>query len=389
MADVLKEIEDEWAVWLEPTYVNNQGQTKKTVAQIWRDSNPGEYQKLLDYRGGGSKPTLATSMGRQMVEHVEAWLSASGGTPPPPPTGNEIPAYEVTLTPNWVSTNDNPASNFNAYWVYGKSPNTPYLSPDSQHQVARYLLLDPRYKDANGLAGNDEWWFLVERYWPSAPAFDPNQHGKWGREANWHNCAGDAGSAENGNGGVGWGFGDGVSALALDWLGQDAVPSFNIEPQKAFLNDYGRTPGKGYYPVPAPERDKWHTYLLHWIAGRTDGTTLKQGAVAIWADGIKVWDQQGINTVQKANGNVDGKPYVQRWMTLWDGDYTSFLENKTTSRFAMTRVGKTFADVKADVPQEQSRLGGLYYRGTGINLGPPTMTSITPRKSGEAILPNL
>lgn len=391
MADTVKELEDEWNVWLEPTYVNSKGQTKKTIAEIWREDNPLEYDKLLLYRNGGPKPSLATSMGKQMVEHVEAYLVAKGGgTPPPTPTGSEIPTYEVTITPNWVSTNDDPANNYNAMWVYGTSPTTPYLSPDSWHQVGRYLLLDPRYKDGNGLAGNDEWWFIAERYWPSAPAFDPNNHGKWGREVNWHNCAGDAGSAENGNGGVGWGFGSGVSALALDWLNQDAAPSINVQPQKDFLNDYGRNPGNGYYPMPVPSRDTWHTYLLHWIAGRTDGTTVRPGMIQIWADGKLVWNQNNINTVQKANGNVDGKPYVQRWMTLWDGDYTSWIENKATTRFSLMRIGKTFAEVKADVPRElRNYLEGQHYRGEGINLGPPTLTSITPRKTGEAILPTL
>lgn len=93
MATTLQEIQDEWDVWMEPTYINKQGQTKKTVAQTWRDQNPGEFSQLLAYREGGQKPMLATSMGRQMVEHVEAWLTEKGEViepppPPPPPSSN-------------------------------------------------------------------------------------------------------------------------------------------------------------------------------------------------------------------------------------------------------------------------------------------------------------
>jgi hypothetical protein len=87
MAETLKELEDEWNVWLEPTYINSHNQTKKTVAEIWREANPGEYTKLLAYRDQSNpvKPILLTSMGRQMVEHVEAWLTEKNETTLPPP----------------------------------------------------------------------------------------------------------------------------------------------------------------------------------------------------------------------------------------------------------------------------------------------------------------
>jgi len=86
MSDVASELLDEWNEWIKPTYVNRQGQTKKTTAELWRDANPGENQQLLAYRNGAiSKPSLASNLGRQMVEHVEAWLLAKSVDPPPPP----------------------------------------------------------------------------------------------------------------------------------------------------------------------------------------------------------------------------------------------------------------------------------------------------------------
>lgn len=97
MADVLKELQDEWNVWLEPTYVNSRGQTKTTTAEAWRHANPGEYQKLLDYRAEKiTKPTLASSMGRQMVEHAEAWLTAKEATPLPPPVQSNSITQSIT-----------------------------------------------------------------------------------------------------------------------------------------------------------------------------------------------------------------------------------------------------------------------------------------------------
>ena len=73
-------------------------------------------------------------------------------------------------------------------------------------------------------AGSDDWWFIVQRYWPSS--YQPSNHGNWGREVNFHNVAGDAGPG----GGIGWSFGSGVSSLALDWLPGQNAPQFTVEP---------------------------------------------------------------------------------------------------------------------------------------------------------------
>ena len=75
-------LDEEWAEFMVP--VNSQG--KRTVAETWRVQNPGEWQKLQDYRAGsGARPVLVTSFGRQMVEHVDAYLLTGTVEPPPPP----------------------------------------------------------------------------------------------------------------------------------------------------------------------------------------------------------------------------------------------------------------------------------------------------------------
>ena len=64
--------------------------------------------------------------------------------------GDPLPTFDVTITPNWLSPYDDPASNYQAVWIYPKSPTTPYRSPDSQKQVTRYMLLDPRSRTRTG-----------------------------------------------------------------------------------------------------------------------------------------------------------------------------------------------------------------------------------------------
>ncbi len=286
-------------------------------------------------------------------------------------SSDPIPAFEVKITPNWI----HPAYggvNHNAVWVVGKSPTTPHRSPDSNHWQMRYLLLDPRYKDQDGRSGRDEWWFIIERNWPTD--YPVTNHGKWASQVNFHSVAGDAGP----NGGVGWGFGTGVSSLALDWPGTP-TPGFSVFPMWPNYR----------YPLPAVERDKWNTYVVQFIAGRTDGTTVRPGALRVWVDGrdTPVINATNINTVQRAQA-PDGNWYVQRWMQLWEGDYTMDLPVVSRVKFALTRVGATLEEAVNDRPTVgDDNAGGQYYRGTGENLGAPSAVQIEPRAAGAAAIP--
>lgn len=286
-------------------------------------------------------------------------------------TADGIQAYEVTITPNWVHADDSASSNYNALWVYPTSPTTPYQSPNDAHEVRRYLLLDPSSTDVGGRKGNDEWWFVIERNWPAD--YPADNHGGWGRQVNWHNVAGDVGPA----GGIGWGFGTGVSSLALDWRTGKGSPSFAIEPAQLDLD------------LPVPARDTWQTYVVRWVAGRTDGTTARPGAITVWANGAAspVVDRKNIDTVQKAVG-PDGVTYVQKWMQIWEGDYTKDLPVKARSLFALTRVGRTLAEALADRPTMVDGTNTRQsYRGSGVNLGAPSLVRIADRDSGAAAIP--
>jgi hypothetical protein len=284
-----------------------------------------------------------------------------------------LASYDVTLTPNYLSPLDPASSNYQAVWIYPTSPTTPYKSPDSQQHVQRYLLLDPRSADALGNKGNDDWWFIIQRYWPSS--YPSNNHGDWGTEVNFHNVAGDAGPG----GGVGWGFGTGVSSLMLEWLPGASSPQFGVEPNSPNNN----------LPLPPVTRDAWHTYIVHFVAGRTDGTTVHPGGLTVWFDGndTPAINLSNINTVQRAKG-PDGNWYTQRWMQLWEGDYTRNLQTKSTVRLALTRVGSTIAQALADRPvMVGSTLSGQYYKGSGINMGPPTIASAAALTAADGAIP--
>ncbi len=172
----------------------------------------------------------------------------------------------------------------------------------------------------------------------------------------------------------GWNTGSSVSALALDWLPGAAAPQFTIEYHDG---------GKPHY-LPTPSRNEFHSYVVHFIAGRTDGTTARAGALTVWADGSgsPAVDLRDINTLQRADGAT------QKWMQLWDGDYTRNLQVVARTQFALTRVGRTLAEALADRPVViGSTAQGQHYDGSGDNLGAPTVTQITSRLTGATRIP--
>jgi hypothetical protein len=173
---------------------------------------PGQF-----YTGSGvdlGPPSVARIESRSATA-ARIPTSLGGNTSPPGP----LETYEIKLTPNYVSPRDGAASNLQSVWVYPKSPTTPWRSPDSLHEQARYLLVDPRSTDSDGRRGQDEFWMVVERKWPSA--LDPSEHGSWGLLLNFHNVAGD----------VGWDSGSAVSAVSLAWEKDQPAPVFHLEYQ--------------------------------------------------------------------------------------------------------------------------------------------------------------
>ena len=191
----------------------------RTLAEALADrpTSVGTTAEGQFYTGSGEDlgPPSAKKLPARTADAALIPSSLGGNTSPPDP----IETWEITLTPNYVSPADGVASNYQSVWIYPKSPTTPYRSPDSEHQQSRYLLLDPGATDSDGRIGRDEWWFVIERNWPSD--FNQYEHGAWGFLVNFHNVAGD----------VGWNTGSPVSALALTW-GRTPAPSFALEYQK-------------------------------------------------------------------------------------------------------------------------------------------------------------
>jgi hypothetical protein len=278
-----------------------------------------------------------------------------------------LPTYELSVAPNHVSGADDPRSNLNVVWLRGASATTPYLSPDSRRHRQRYLLVDPHASDAAGNRGHDEWWLVLERNWE--PAFPDASHGRWGRWLNFHNVAGDAGPS----GGIGWGFGNRVSPVALDLYG--GVLRLAVEPMFPAHE----------WRLPHPAKGAWHTYVLNVVFGRTDGTTARPGRVRIWVDGADApaVDTGPISTLHRARG-PDGGDYVQRWVQLWEGDYTSELPVRATQRLVLARVGKTLAEALADRPALAGATVADRYRGAGVNLGPSSYRQIDSRRASDA-----
>ena len=200
------------------------------------------------------------------------------------------------------------------------------------------MLLDPRAKDVNGISGQDEWWAIMHRLWPAS--YDPSQHGQWGRSATSTTSPGTPARAQASAGASA----QACSALALDWLSNKPSPSLGV------LAAYG-SEGGANHPLSVVPRDKWQTYTMHWVAGRTDGTTPRQGLVEIWenANDTPKLRRAGINTIQKAKAS-DGKIYVQKWMQLWEGDWTQNLQKASSVSLALTQSGRTFQAALAEGP---------------------------------------
>jgi hypothetical protein len=292
---------------------------------------------------------------------------------------DELATIEIVNQPGWVHGNDAAWKNYQVVWAYPTSPSTPYRSPDSQRQISRYMLLDPRRTDSEGRPGQDEWWIIIERNWPSS--YPASNHGDWGRQVNFHGVAGD-------DGGIGWGCTNngvtwctGVSSLALDWRPSQPAPELCVLCAI-------KSQGGASYPLPVPQRGVWQTYVIHYIAGRTDGTTVRPGLVQIWVNGndTPVVNRTNINTMQRAR-DPGGVWRLQRWMVLWEGDYTRNLPVPAKHRLVLTRMGKTLDEALADRPTLKGTTLGGYDRLEGAAPEPSLVVLPSGRKVTDARIP--
>lgn len=315
-------------------------------------------------------------VGDQALENEPAGVAAASGT---------IPGRGMQIYPGWLSTQDSPSLDATGGWFYPASPTTPYTAPNGS-AATRYLLLDPRFTDSAGRRGNDDWWFIVERSWPDDYRPDTSD-----RDVNFHNAPGDAGNSAGAPGGIGWApnFGSGVSALAFDYgVGGPEVDQAGTFAWRICVLCAWRSEGGFDAVVPAPRDGQMHTYVIHWVAGRKDGTTLRPGEVTVWFDGgdVPVLRRTNLNTVQRARSPADGQFYVQRWMVLWEGAYTIRLKQTPYSkRVVMTRIGRTYEEAVADRPTVPNDNFSSHYQAYGSF--PRSAFSSFDRSASDAKLP--
>ena len=140
--------------------------------------------------------------------------------------------------------------------------------------------------------------------------------------------------------------------------------------------------------MPVPQRGVWQTYVMHYIAGRNDGTTVRPGEVQIWVNGndTPVVNRTNINTMQRAK-DPRGIWRLQRWMQLWEGDYTSGLPVEARQRFVLTRIGHTLDEALADRPTLEATTLGNYERLEGAAPEPSLVVLPSGRKVTDARIP--
>lgn len=295
-----------------------------------------------DFSGGILSATTVTSDGHVTL----APSTGSGGVP-----SAVLPTMDYKAQP-YTGESGSAENCYQSVWEYGKSPTTPYISPDSYHHAQRYILVNPNATDSAGHQGKDDWWFVTEYYLDSTtPSTFAGQDDSF---FNLHNVAGDSGP----NGGIGWGFGDGVSAFHLFYDGSTGNPYMLLE------NNSSST----HYDLPAQAKNQWHQYVIHIVFGRNDGTTPHAGAVQLWVDGSKKYDLSNLNILQRAKG-PDGVTYTQQWVQLWQGTYTKGAPCNPTNTSArsgkvtLARIGNSLSQALNDVPTLDSWAGSLHIAG--------------------------
>lgn len=341
------------------------------ILKSFAAGNSKIWDTQTDFNSGTLSNTVTTSAGHVTLTPN---TSGSGGTST---SARSLPTYNYIAQPYTTEASDL-STCYQYEWLYGGSPTTPYVSPDSLHTSnQRYLLVNPNYNDGYGHQGKDDWWFVTE-YWLDSTT-PSNFQGQYDSFFNLHNTAGDAGPS----GGIGWSFGSGVSAFHLMYR-TDGTPLMHLENVVSGGQDY-------LFPTQA--KNAWHQYVMHITFGRADGTTPHAGAVQIWVDGTKRYDLTNLNLLQKAVG-PDGVTYVQRWVTLWQGTYTKSAPcnpNNTSARSGravLARIGNSLQQALDDTPKLDSAGGSIHNPGQP-NFGDSSYSiASTQRTTTDFVLPS-
>jgi hypothetical protein len=211
--------------------------------------------------------------------------------------GVPLPTFEVGVAPYTTERLD-PSKCYQFEWLRFHSPTVP--------GDADRLL----HVGGSGPDVHDEWWIALDE--KIGPGWDAPGGG--GYYLNFHNASVDVGNT--GGGGIGWGFGSGVSAVGLVY-----GPATALAPSRNRLHlEYAGIPGDEV-ALPDPGIGTWFSILVHVVFGRTDGTTARPGSIQVWYDGQDkpVVDLRDIDTLQRATNPADGQSYVQQWVDVWQG----------------------------------------------------------------------
>jgi hypothetical protein len=276
---------------------------------------------------------------------------------------DELATYEVVLPPNVVM---DAGSGRASHWLMARDRVLQLQAAHREIWVMKDLWLPADYGDAG-----DGWWGV-----------------------NMHNSAKDVGNT--GSGGVGWGFGNGVSALAWALV---KAPLVEGKPGDRFcvhveqFDDVSNGGNAKNFPVGVWPRGRWVS-VLQWVRfGRGDVPGMQPGAMKVWADGQLVLDVPKVTNLQKARNPADGKTYVQTIGEWWEGGPYRLQAGGGAayrSRQTLSRIGATLRACYDDRPVLAQEWASVY-PAPGTQGGPPSysqrLSGADARRVRDFVLP--
>jgi hypothetical protein len=279
-----------------------------------------------------------------------------------PKNADEIPTYEVTLPPGCVT---DPGSNRAAHWL-----------------MAYNRLLD--------LANEFETVYCLKQFWLPSDYADT---GAGWTAINMHNSPHDVGQGPWG-GGIGWGFGNGVSAIA--WNLDYHTPHKWTQHVEQVTDDANGSKAKEF-PLTDWPRGKWVTDLAEIRFGRGDGTTKHTGYIKHWLDAAEVMNQDPITNLQRAQ-DPSGKWWTQTKGEWWEGGPYILRDshggpNVTFKvRMTLSQIGATLEDCYSDRPLLEKQWGATYqapgWSGPYQSSSSRQLTGADARTVGDLVLPD-
>lgn len=224
-------------------------------------------------------------------------------------------------------------------------------------------------------------------YWFSGSFKVPSNHPSSGPAYtffNQHNSSRDVGNT--GGGGIGWGFGIGVSAIRMIYVPSSDEWKLAVEPASP----------NNEFLLQTINRATLYDYIVQVIWGRLDqqlglaGPGVSGGGIGshpnngygrvrVWVNGSNTpLDTGNINTLQRSKNPDNGTTYTQTLIDgPWDGWYTPTLSSGSPSvEVSATRVGTSFGEMIVDGQStaftmlSESTSDGGSQTGSGTTLTP-------------------